>query len=136
VAREATPSAPPEPVRVQSAPKAAVSSETASKPEASPQSQARAGTLVTPDWTGTPVHVVHFSSFTDKARAERHAASLAKELGLPARAVQVDLGARGIWYRTVVGEFASAAEALTFRKDLLDRKTQGVGLVYRMTSKP
>jgi hypothetical protein len=113
-----------------------VARDTASQPDSSSQSQVRAGTLVTPDWTGAPVHVVHFSSFTDKARAERHAASLAKELGLPARAVQVDLGERGIWYRTVVGEFVSAAEALALRKDLLDRKTPGVGLVYRMSSKP
>ena len=99
------------------------------------QVQIRAGTLVTPDWTGAPVHVLHFSSFVEKARTEKHAAVLAKELGLPARAVQVDLGDKGIWYRAVVGEFATAEEALAFRNQLLEKGTPGVGLVYRMTPK-
>lgn len=99
------------------------------------QVQVRAGTLVTPDWTGAPVHVVHFSSFQEKPRAEKHAAVLAKQLGIPIRAVQVDLGDKGIWYRTVAGEFATAEEALAFRNQLLEKGTPGVGLVYRMTPK-
>jgi SPOR domain len=99
------------------------------------QVQVRAGTLVTPDWTGAPVHVVHFSSFQEKPRAEKHAAALAKELGIPVRAVQVDLGEKGLWYRTVAGEFASGEEALAFRSQLLEKGTPGVGLVYRMMSK-
>ncbi len=99
------------------------------------QVQVRAGTLVTLDWMGAPIHVVHFSSFQEKARAEKHAAVLAKELGIPARAVQVDLGDKGLWYRAVVGEFATAEEALALRSQLLEKGTPGVGLVYRMTPK-
>ena len=102
---------------------------------AAAQVQLRAGPLVTPDWTGAPIHVIHFSSFTEKARSEKHAALLAKQLGLPARAVQVDLGEKGLWYRAVVGEFATAEEALAYRTQLLEKGTPGVGLVYRMTQK-
>ena len=119
----------PEPVRVELKAKSAPAAPSAT------QVQIRAGTLVTPDWTGAPVHVLHFSSFVEKARTEKHAAVLAKELGLPARAVQVDLGDRGLWYRAVVGEFATAEEALAFRNQLLEKGTPGVGLVYRMTGK-
>jgi cell division protein FtsN len=111
-----------EPKKVEKAPSAA-------------QVQVRAGTLVTPGWTAAPVFVVHFSSFQEKARAEKHAAVLAKELGLPVRAVQVDLGDKGTWYRSVAGEFQTAEEALALRATLLEKGTQGVGLVYRMTGK-
>ncbi len=97
--------------------------------------QARAGALVTPDWSGEPVFVLHFSSFTDRKTAERDAARLGKEMALPARAVQVDLGEKGIWYRAVVGEFGSVQEAIALRNDLREKKTPGVGLVYRMTAK-
>ena len=119
----------PEPVPVELKAKSAPAAPSAT------QVQIRAGTLVTPDWTGAPVHVLHFSSFVEKARTEKHAAVLAKELGLPARAVQVDLGDKGIWYRAVVGEFATAEEALAFRNQLLEKGMPGVGLVYRMTPK-
>ncbi len=122
-------SVPPEPVPVELKAKSAPAAPSAT------QVQIRAGTLVTPDWTGAPVHVLHFSSFVEKARTEKHAAVLAKELDLPARAVQVDLGDKGIWYRAVVGEFATAEEALAFRNQLLEKGTPGVGLVYRMTPK-
>jgi len=107
----------------------------APRKESPPAPQSRAGSLVTPDWKGAPVYVLHFSSFVEKARAERHAALLAKEFSLPARAVAVDLGARGIWHRAVVGDFKTAEEALAFRGQLLSRQTPGVGLVYRMSSK-
>jgi hypothetical protein len=40
---------------------------------------------------------------------------LAKETGLPARAVRVDLGTKGTWYRSVVGEFITFPEALAAR---------------------
>jgi hypothetical protein len=126
---------PVEPIQARPAQKVPAPVSGAASQAAAAQSQARAGALVTPDWTGAPAFVVHFSSFVEKARAERHAAALAKELGLPVRAVQVDLGEKGTGYRAVAGEFATVGEALAFRKGLLDKGTSGVGLVYRMSGK-
>ena len=126
----------PDPVPVE--PKASPAPAAARKAEKAPsatQVQTRAGSLVSPDWTGAPVFVVHFSSFQEKARTEKHAAVLAKVLGVPVRAVAVDLGEKGTWYRSVAGEFATADEALAYRNQLLEKGTSGVGLVYRMTGK-
>ncbi len=92
----------------------------------------KAALLLTPDWTGKPVYVVHFSSSKDRPSAEREAKKLAQELGRPARAVEVDLGGKGIWYRAVVGEFATLDEARAYRADLEAKKTPGLGFVYEM----
>jgi hypothetical protein len=89
--------------------------------------------FVTKDWAGrSPVFVVHFASHQERAAAVRDAAALATTLGRPARAVEVDLGAKGIWFRVVVGEFPTAEEARTFRAALAAKKTPGMGFVYEM----
>ena len=59
---------------------------------------------------------------------------MAKETGLPARAAAVDLGERGTWYRTVVGEFRTAEEALGVRALFLAEK-RSVGFVFQMIPK-
>ncbi len=146
----AEPAAPPEPMRVEllgtsaaeakgpagaalEAPKAAapvpapVPVERPARPK-----QGRAGSFVTPDWSGEPVYVIHFSSFLDKKRAEREALRISKETKLPARAVQVDLGGKGIWYRVVAGEFRTAEKALAFRNEVRGTKFPDVGPVFRM----
>jgi hypothetical protein len=100
---------------------------------AAPVAKGKAALLVTPDWTGKPViYVVHFSSSKDRPSAEKEAKRLAAELGKPARAVEVDLGDKGTWYRAVVGEFATVDEARAYRADLEAKKTPGLGFVYEM----
>ncbi len=104
----------------------------AAKP-AAPVAKGKAAPLVTPDWAGKPaVYVVHFSSHKDRPSAEKEAKRLAAELGKPGRAVEVDLGNKGVWYRVVIGEFADVEEARAYRADLEAKKTPGLGFVYEM----
>jgi hypothetical protein len=60
------------------------------------------------------------------------ATRLAAVFRKPGHAVEVDLGAKGIWYRVVVGEFRTADEAKAFRAALAARDTPGMGHVYEM----
>jgi cell division protein FtsN len=64
---------------------------------------------------------VHVSSFRKRAIAEADAQRIRAQLELPVRVVEVDLGVRGVWYRVVVGEVESAAEALALRERLKER---------------
>ena len=89
--------------------------------------------LLTPDWAGKPiVYVIHFSSMKDRESATKEAQKLGAALGVPAHAVEVDLGEKGIWYRVVIGEFADVDAARAFRADLEAKKTPGMGFVYEM----
>lgn len=124
--------APPSPPR--EAPAAPREMDTGAPPAVAHPTESRAATFATPDWTGEPVFVVHFASFTRRPAAELHAETLEKKTGLPARAVKVDLGAKGTWYRSVVGEFRTFSEALAARESLFRKKLSGVGLVYRMAA--
>ncbi|HEY3349900.1 MAG TPA: SPOR domain-containing protein [Thermoanaerobaculia bacterium] len=100
---------------------------------AAPAAKGKAAPLVTPDWAGKPVvYVVHFSSHKDRPSAEKEARRLSAELGKPGRAVEVDLGAKGTWYRVVIGEFANVDDARAYRADLEAKKTPGLGFVYEM----
>ncbi|MEO8055655.1 MAG: SPOR domain-containing protein [Acidobacteriota bacterium] len=102
-------------------------------PAAAVVSKGKAAPLVTPDWAGKPVvYVVHFSSHKDRPSAEKEARRLASELGKPGRAVEVDLGAKGTWFRVVIGEFANVDEARAYRADLEAKKTPNLGFVYEM----
>ncbi|HSB63362.1 MAG TPA: SPOR domain-containing protein, partial [Thermoanaerobaculia bacterium] len=109
----------------------------AKQPAAGPSSaeapKGRAAVLLTPDWAGKPVvYVIHFSSTKDRESAAKEAQKLGAALGAPARAVEVDLGEKGIWYRVVVGEFKDVDAARAFRADLEAKKTPGMGFVYEM----
>ena len=98
--------------------------------------QTRAARIVTPDWTGKePLYVIHFSSYKDRPSAEREAQSLGRRLGKSGHAVEVDLGEKGRWYRVLIGDFATAEEALAYRKELEERKTPNMGFVYRVEGK-
>jgi len=89
--------------------------------------------MVTKDWAGKPpVFVLHFSSHKDRPSAEKEAARLAAALFKPGRAVEVDLGNKGLWYRVVIGEFGRVEEARAFREDLVAKNTPGMGFVYEM----
>ncbi len=93
----------------------------------------KAALLMTPDWAGKPaVYVIHFSSTKDRASAAKEAQKLGAALGTTARAVEVDLGEKGVWYRVVVGEFADVDAARALRADLEAKKTPGMGFVYEM----
>ncbi len=90
-----------------------------------------AETMVSPDWTGhAPTYVVHFSSYRERAKAEREALVIGKRYGRPAYAAQVTIPGRGLWYRVILGDFDTASAAHDFRAELLAAKTEGVGAVY------
>jgi len=98
-----------------------------------PVPKGRAALLLTPDWAGKPaVYVIHFSSTKDRESAAKEARKLGAALGAPARAVEVDLGDKGVWYRVVVGEFPDVDAARAFRAELEAKKTPGMGFVYEM----
>jgi cell division protein FtsN len=61
---------------------------------------------------------VHVGSYRKRATAEGEARRLGAELALPARVLEADLGAKGVWFRTVVGEVGTAAEASALREQL------------------
>jgi hypothetical protein len=78
--------------------------------------------------------VVHFASYRSRLNATADAARLGRETGRPARALLIDLGEKGTWYRVVVGDFATADEARAFRAEVAVRKTSDVGAVYRLAA--
>lgn len=49
--------------------------------------------------------------------------------------MEVDLGPKGLWYRSVIGDFATVEEAFTFRADLEAKNTPNMGFVYRLVGK-
>lgn len=101
-----------------------------------PARPARVADCVSPDWKGKePVFIVHFSSYQDRATAEKDAVRVGKALGKPTRAVSVDLGARGTWYRVVAGDFATWDEAAAWRAELAAKGTPNLGLLYRLTGR-
>ncbi len=102
---------------------------------ARPETFAGVETMRSPDWAGhAPAFVVHFASYRSRDNATADAARLARDLGRPAYALPVDLGAKGTWYRVVVGGFATAAEARAFRAEVATAKTREVGDVYRLAA--
>jgi hypothetical protein len=60
----------------------------------------------------------------------RDAAALTKRLKLPAHSFAVDLGAKGTWYRTMLGEFATPQEALHVLDTLPEDVAHSAGGVY------
>lgn len=96
-----------------------------------------AAPLRTRDWAGKkPVYVVHASSFRGRETAAADAARLAASFGTAGRAVEVDLGEKGIWYRVVLGEFESSERARQFKDEIVAKVPGGVGGVYRMEGPP
>ena len=145
---EATPAPPPavaapESTAAKTPPKGATTAKTAptrTKPApstAAPVAKPPAGwaqSMVSPDWSGKAGnYVVHFSSFQEKRSAEVEARKVATRFGRPAYAAGVEIEGRGTWYRVVVGDFASAADARAFREEQLANKVN-VGAVYFLTA--
>jgi len=93
-----------------------------------------AETMVSPDWAGrAPIFVIHFSSYRARDRARRDAVAVGQRFGRPAYAAQVTLPS-GIWYRVVLGDFATAEEARAFHATLAARHAPDLGGVYRITA--
>jgi len=102
-------------------------------PPAIPES--RGSSMISPDWAGrAPSYMIHFSSFQKKENADRDAAQRAKALGRSLRVVEVNLGAPGLWYRVMLGEFRTREEADAARAELAAKGTEGLGLVYRVSA--
>jgi hypothetical protein len=118
--------APPAPVPVAAAPKP-------SPAQAAAADTGRIPVLKTRDWAGkAPVYAIHFSSFQKRENSARDAATLSKRLKLPARPVEVELGAKGTWYRTMLGEFATAEDARRAASALPEDLARAAGFVYRV----
>jgi hypothetical protein len=97
----------------------------------SANASSQAAVMVSPDWaTRPPSYAIHFSSYQDRARAERDAADIGATHGRPAAVAAVDLGARGLWYRVVLTGFASYEEARAYHSRLRAQGTPGIGGVY------
>ncbi|MCM3877155.1 MAG: SPOR domain-containing protein, partial [Thermoanaerobaculia bacterium] len=100
--------------------------------ETSPPSQTRAVPFRTGDWKGhEKAHVLHFSSYRERGKAEADASALAQRYGRPGYTAEIRVGDQ-VWYRVLLGGFATAEEALAFRDQLLAKGTPQVGFVYRI----
>jgi len=108
--------------------------ETALLPPSPTLPESTGSSILTSNWTGSPVYMIHFSSYQKKENADRDVARLSKLLGRPLRAVAVNIGRGAIWYRVMLGEFSSREEADAARGELAARGAPGMGLVYRVSS--
>ncbi|MBP7677792.1 MAG: SPOR domain-containing protein, partial [Thermoanaerobaculia bacterium] len=98
-----------------------------------PVRQSRDGLVVTRDRAGRPeVFSIHFTSYRDRAAAERDLKRIAALAGREGYVAEVDLGEKGVWYRVLVGEFPSAEEAKAIRAELAAKGTRDLGWVYRV----
>ena len=101
-------------------------------PIAPPTHAARAVAPVVPRASASPSGGwgVHVSSFRKREVAEADARRMGAQQGLPWRVLEVDLGKKGVWYRAVLGEVGTAAEASALRDRL---KAGGIpdGVVLR-----
>jgi cell division protein FtsN len=66
----------------------------------------------------TAVWVVHVASYKTEAKANVEIANL-RTHGFQGRAVLSDLGSKGVWYRVLVGPYATRAEADAARTTVL-----------------
>jgi len=98
-----------------------------------PVRQSRDGLVVTRDRAGRPeVFSIHFTSYRDRAAAERDLKRVEALAGREGYVAEVDLGEKGIWFRVMVGEFPSAEEAKGVRAALAAKGTRDMGWVYRV----
>jgi uncharacterized membrane protein YedE/YeeE len=90
--------------------------------------------MVSPDWVDrAPIYVIHFSSYRDREKAQRDAVQVGRRFGRLAYAAQITLPS-GVWYRVVLGDFATADQARAFHADLAARNTPDLGGVYRLAA--
>ena len=95
--------------------------------------QSRDGLVVTKDRAGQPqVFSIHFTSYKDRASAERDLKRIQGLVGREGYVAEVDLGEKGVWQRVMIGTFATAPDAKAVREELLAKGTRDMGWVYRV----
>ena len=95
--------------------------------------RSRDGLVVTRDRAGQPqVFSIHFTSYKDRASAERDLKRVEAMAGMKGFVAEVDLGEKGIWQRVMVGAFPTSAEAKAARDELAAKGTRDMGWVYRV----
>jgi cell division protein FtsN len=95
--------------------------------------RSRDGLVVTRDRAGQPqVFAIHFTSYKDRASAERDLKRVEAMVGMKGFVAEVDLGEKGVWPRVMIGAFATSAEAKSVRDDLAAKGTRDMGWVYRV----
>lgn len=100
-----------------------------------PVRQSRDGLVVTKDRAGLPqIYSIHFTSYKDRAAAERDLKRIEKLVGRDGFVAEVDLGEKGIWQRVMIGAFATAQEAKAAREELVAKRTPDMGWVYRVVA--
>jgi hypothetical protein len=119
----------PEPVE----PRALGKSARAARPPA-PERWEGVQIMISPDWAErAPIYVIHFSSYREREKAQREAVQVGRRYSRPAYAAQVDLPS-GVWFRVVLGDFATAEQARAFHAELAAKGTPDLGGVYRLTA--
>lgn len=104
-----------------------------STPAAVPARQSRDGLIVTKDRAGqAQVFSIHFTSYKDRASAERDLKRVRGLAGREGYVAEVELGEKGVWYRVLVGTFETAEQAKAVRQELLEKGTRDLGWVYRV----
>ncbi len=100
---------------------------------AAPVRQSRDGLIVTKDRAGKEqVFSIHFTSYKDRASAERDLKRVQGLVGHEGYVAEVDLGEKGVWQRVMIGTFATAQEAKAVREELAAKGTRDMGWVYRV----
>ncbi|MBK6406319.1 MAG: SPOR domain-containing protein [Holophagales bacterium] len=95
--------------------------------------QSRDGLVVTKDRAGQPqVFSIHFTSYRDRASAERDLKRIQGLVGREGYVAEVDLGEKGVWQRVMIGAFATAQDAKAVREELVAKGTRDMGWVYRV----
>ncbi|HYN41265.1 MAG TPA: SPOR domain-containing protein [Thermoanaerobaculia bacterium] len=98
-----------------------------------PVRQSRDGLIVTKDRVGqAQVFSIHFTSYKDRASAERDLKRIQGLVGREGYVAEVDLGEKGVWQRVMVGTFATAQDAKAVREELVTKGTRDMGWVYRV----
>jgi hypothetical protein len=98
-----------------------------------PARQSRDGLIVTKDRAGqAQVFSIHFTSYKDRASAERDLKRIQGLVGREGYVAEVDLGEKGVWQRVMVGAFATAQDAKAVREELAAKGTRDMGWVYRV----
>ncbi len=120
------PASAPAPVPVSAAP-------VPSAAPAIPVRVSRDGLVVTKDRAGQgQIFSIHFTSYKDRASAERDLKRIVALVGRDGYVAEIDLGEKGIWQRVMIGEFATAQEAKAVREELAAKGTRDMGWVYRV----
>jgi len=123
---------PPQPAASAPPPPAPVVAAT-SAPAVAAVPRSRDGLVVTRDRAGQPqVFSIHFTSYKDRASAERDLKRVEAMAGMKGFVAEVDLGEKGVWQRVMIGAFATSAEAKAAREELAAKGTRDMGWVYRV----